>query len=230
MPRKISAVGVTPSVGALFGEKSLSDLGMDTAGIARLGEEESEEESAEALDVSAAEESEESEEEKPLSEEERESLDRLALSPHEEWSEELEQKNITPEEAARILDKVMSTGKYEETYKVGNTQFRFRTRSTVDADRTIEILQDQRPDLTGVFSHLIARINLASSLVFFSKDKFPHTSPTDENRTVLDKEWRSRYRYCSSLPAPTFFMLSQVLQRFDQKVSLSCDARSLENF
>ncbi len=226
MPRKISAVGVTPSVGALFGEKSLSDLGLDTEGVVNLGEEEPEE-PEEVLEVGSAE---ESEEEKPLTEGERETLDRLALTPHEQWVEELEQNNISPEEASRILDKVMSTGKYEETYKVGNMQFRLRTRSTVDADRTIEILQDQRPDLTGVFSHLIARINLASSLVFFAKDKFPHTSPTDENRTILDKEWRSRYRYCSSLPAPTFFMLSQVLQRFDQKVSLACDARSLENF
>ena len=57
------------------------------------------------------------------------------------------EQGVTPKEAASILDSIMSTGKYEETYRVGGTQFKL-SRTTVDADRTIEILQEMKPEAT----------------------------------------------------------------------------------
>jgi len=152
------------------------------------------------------------------------------LTTQQEWINDLKEIELPREEAERILDMVMSTGKYEESYRMGKTQFKLRTRTTVDADRTIEILQQSRPDSTGVYAHLISRINLASSIVAYGSEKFPHTSPASDNREQQDNEWRARYRFCASLPSPVFYALTQVLQRFDIKVNLSCDARGLENF
>jgi len=46
----------------------------------------------------------------------------------------------------------------------------------------------------------------------------------------LDKEWRERWAFTSSLPQPIFLALAQTLQAFDERVNLACDARALENF
>ena len=154
----------------------------------------------------------------------------LAKTPHEEWLEEIEELKLTKSEAARIVDAILSKGHYEESYKVNKTMFSLRTRSTADADRAMEILHEQKPSSTAHYSHLVSRINLASSLVKFGPSSFPHTAPASNNRDVLDKEWRERYRFITSLPAPIFYLLSQVLQKFDQKVALAGDARSIENF
>ena len=154
----------------------------------------------------------------------------LAKTPHEEWLEEIEELKLTKAEAARIVDSILSKGHYEESYKVNKTLFSLRTRSTADADRAMEILHEQKPSSTAHYSHLVSRINLASSLVKFGPSSFPHTAPASNNRDVLDKEWRERYRFITSLPAPIFYLLSQVLQKFDQKVALAGDARSIENF
>jgi hypothetical protein len=154
----------------------------------------------------------------------------LAKTPHEEWLEEIEEIKLTKAEAARIVDSILSKGHYEEAYKVNKTMFALRTRSTADADRAMEILHEQKPSSTAHYSHLVSRINLASSLVKFGSSTFPHTAPASNNRDILDKEWRERYRFITSLPAPIFYLLSQVLQKFDQKVALAGDARSIENF
>ena len=159
-----------------------------------------------------------------------EAMEDYALTPRDVWEMEIKEQGITPKEAASILDSIMSTGKYEETYRVGGTQFKLRTRTTVDADRTIEILQEMKPEATGVYGHIISRINLAASLVAFGNRAFSHSDPQDDNRAKLDEEWRARYRFCSTLPAPTFYLLSQVLQKFETKVALASDPRSLENF
>lgn len=154
----------------------------------------------------------------------------IAKTPHEEWLEEIEEIKLSKAEAARIVDSILSKGHYEESYKVNKTMFSLRTRSTADADRAMEILHEQKPSSTAHYSHLVSRINLASSLVKFGANSFPHTAPASNNRDALDKEWRERYRFITSLPAPIFYLLSQVLQKFDQKVALAGDARSIENF
>ena len=157
-------------------------------------------------------------------------LDRMTLSPRELWEMELAESRIEPREAASVLDSIMSTGKYEETYRAGGVQFKLRTRTTTDADRTIEILQELKPEVNGVYSHIVSRINLAASLASYGNRSFPHSPPSEDNREILDAEWRARYKFCSALPAPTFYLLTQVLQRFETKVALSSDPRSLENF
>jgi len=159
-----------------------------------------------------------------------EALEEYARTPREYWEEDLKSLGLSATEAAHILDKIMTTGLYFETYKVGGAVIKLRTRTTSDADRLMEILQDQKPETTGVYSHLVTRVNLAASLVQYGKNKFTHTSPTDDNRERIDYEWRERYRFCAALPSPAFYAISQLLQKFDEKVTLACDARSVENF
>ena len=157
-------------------------------------------------------------------------LEDLTRTPREYWEEDLKALGMTISEAEHILDQVMTTGLYFETYKVGGSVLKLRTRTTSDADRLMEILQDQKPETTGVYSHLVTRVNLAASLVQYGKRTFKHTTPTDDSRERVDYEWRERYRFCAALPAPAFYTISQILQKFDEKVTLACDARSVENF
>ena len=154
----------------------------------------------------------------------------LFATPSEMWRQECELAGLSMRDAARILDEVMTKGFYEESYRVAGRVFKLRTRTTVDGDRLIEMLRELRPDNNAVLTHLIARINLASSLSTFGPEVFPHTYPTDENRALLDAEWKARWNYTSSLPQPIFLAVTQTLQNFDEKVALACDARALENF
>lgn len=154
----------------------------------------------------------------------------LEKTKQEEWEIELKQFGMSREEAASILDAIITTGFYEETYRYGKTVFKLRTRTASDSDRLIEMIQEFDPKSSGVLAHLIARINLASSLQAYGDSTFSFTDPTDNNRAVLDSEFRERYNFISKIPQATFFSLSQVLERFDKRVTLASDPRSLENF
>lgn len=169
-------------------------------------------------------------EEEVINEAAEELAEELYSTPSEMWRQECELHGLSMSEAAKILDEVMSKGFYEESYRVAGRVFKLRTRTTVDGDRLIEMLRELRPDNNAVLTHLVARINLASSLSSFGNEVFPHTYPSDDNRPTLDAEWKNRWSYTSSLPQPIFLAVTQTLQNFDEKVSLACDARALENF
>lgn len=154
----------------------------------------------------------------------------LYSSPSDIWKQECELAGLSMSDAAKILDSVMSRGFYEESYKIAGQVFKIRTRTTVDGDRLIEMLRELRPDNNAVLTHLIARINLASSLSCFGPNTYPHTYPSDDNRAELDAEWKLRWNATSAFPQPIFLALTQTLQSFDEKVALACDARALENF
>jgi hypothetical protein len=154
----------------------------------------------------------------------------LEKTKQEEWELELKQFGMSKEEAANILDTIITSGFYEETYRYGKTVFKLRTRTAADSDRLMEMIQEFDPKSNGVLAHLIARINLASSLQSYGDSTFSFTDPTDNNRGVLDSEFKERHNFISRIPQATFFSLSQVLERFDKRVSLASDPRSLENF
>ena len=151
-------------------------------------------------------------------------------SPRQLWEEELEYENISPESAAKILDAVITNGMYEETYKMGSMVVRVRTRTTSDADRVIEAIQDFKPETSGTLSHLIARMNLAASISQLGERKFNFSPANDGHQEVLEQEFTERYYFLSKLPAQIFFSLTQVLERFGRRVQLACDPRAIENF
>jgi hypothetical protein len=188
------------------------------------------------LDMSKILKTEEKEETPEVTEEQvvKEQAEELAneyySTPTDLWRQECALIDLSMTEAASILDSVMSRGFYEESYKIAGKVFKIRTRTTVDGDRLIEMLRELRPDNNAVLTHLIARINLASSLSCFGDKAYAHTYPSDDNRAVLDAEWKERWNATSAFPQPIFLALTQTLQAFDEKVALSCDARALENF
>lgn len=157
-------------------------------------------------------------------------MDSPRKSPKQLWLEELEYENITPDAAAKILDAVITNGMYEESYKMGSVVVRVRTRTTSDADRVVESIQDFKPETQGTLSHLIARMNLAASISQFGDKKFNFSPANDGNQDVLEQEFSERYNFLSRLPAQIFFSLTQVLERFDRRVQLACDPRAIENF
>tara|TARA_Y100000592_G_scaffold19371_2_gene29745 strand:- start:61108 stop:61746 length:639 start_codon:yes stop_codon:yes gene_type:complete len=151
-------------------------------------------------------------------------------TPRDNWLEELDLEDMTPEEAAGILDNVITNGMYEESYKMGRMVVRLRTRTTSDADRVIEAIQDFKPETSGTLSHLIARMNLAASLSKFGETQFNFTPPNDGVQEVLEQEFTERYNFLSNLPSQIFFALTQILEKFDRRVQLACDPRAIENF
>jgi len=151
-------------------------------------------------------------------------------TPRDHWLEEIELENLTSEEAAKILDQVITNGMYEETYKMGRMVVRLRTRTTSDADRVIEAIQDFKPETNGTLSHLIARMNLAASISKFGDKQFNFTAPNDGDQEVLELEFTERYNFLSNVPSQIFFALTQILERFDRRVQLACDPRAIENF
>jgi hypothetical protein len=153
-----------------------------------------------------------------------------SLTPREMWEHECKNNQLTLSDAAKILDSVVTNGMYEEKYKVGRLTVTLRTRNTVDADRVIEAIQDFKPETSGALSHLVARMNLGASMSQFGDRRFNFTQPTDGNRDIVDAEFNERYRFCTNLPAQLFFTLTQLLEKFDRRVNLSCDPRGLENF
>ncbi len=154
----------------------------------------------------------------------------IAKTKQEEWVEDLKEFGMNVVEATSILDSIITLGYYEESYRYGKTIFKLRTRTAADSDRLVEMIQEFDPKTPGVLSHLIARINLASSLHAYGDNVFSFSYPADNNRSVLDSEFNERYSFISRLPQATFFALSQVLERFDKRVNLASDPRSLENF
>jgi hypothetical protein len=170
----------------------------------------------------------------PIEQQAQEKAEELAdeyySTPTDLWRQECELLGLSRTEAASVLDSVMSRGFYEESYKIAGKVFKIRTRTTVDGDRLIEMLRELRPDNNAVLTHLIARINLASSLSTFGGTVYAHTYPADDNREILDAEWKERWNATTAFPQPIFLALTQTLQIFDEKVALACDARALENF
>jgi len=152
------------------------------------------------------------------------------LTPREIWEEECSSMGLKLQQAAHILDAIVTNGMYEEKYRVGKLIVTLRTRNTVDADRVIEAIQDFKPDTSGALSHLVARMNLAASLSQFGDRKFNFSAPSDGNRDTIDAEFNDRYKFCTNLPSQLFFTLTQLLEKFDQRVNISCDPRGLENF
>ena len=157
-------------------------------------------------------------------------MDAPRRAPRDIWVEELEYKDMTQESAAKVLDAVITNGMYEESYKMGSMVVRVRTRTTSDADRVIEAIQDFKPETSGTLSHLIARMNLAASIAQVGEKKFNFSPANDGNQEVLEQEFSERYNYLSRLPAQIFFSLTQVLEKFDRRVQLACDPRAIENF
>ena len=157
-------------------------------------------------------------------------MDAPRRAPRDIWVEELEYEDMTQESAAKVLDAVITNGMYEECYKMGSMVVRVRTRTTSDADRVIEAIQDFKPETSGTLSHLIARMNLAASIAQVGEKKFNFSPANDGNQEVLEQEFSERYNYLSRLPAQIFFSLTQVLEKFDRRVQLACDPRAIENF
>ena len=157
-------------------------------------------------------------------------MDSPRRTPRELWIEELEYENMSQDSAAKILDAVITNGMYEETYKMGSMVVRVRTRTTSDADRVIESIQEFKPETSGTLSHLIARMNLAASISQLGEKKFNFSPANDGNQDLLEQEFSERYNFISKLPAQIFFSLTQVLERFDRRVQLACDPRAIENF
>jgi DNA polymerase III delta prime subunit len=171
------------------------------------------------------------EEDKEILEAAKAALSSKVKTPKEFWLEELAEVGIKQEDAFSIVDSMLTHGSYTATYRINSKIIvKLRTRITTDTDRLVDILQEMQPTTNSALNHILARVNLASSLVSFGSNVFSHTAPSPTNRETLNQEWQTRYKFCEALPTPMFEVLTQLLSQFDPRVALASDVRGIENF
>ncbi len=129
------------------------------------------------------------------------------------YIEALEEAKISMDEAAKIVDAQIMQGFYEEDVKITKKlTLRFRTRGQDAADRLNNEITKQNPSFNGVLYSLVAKYNLAASLVRYGPHSFDPS--TDEGfRVSLDY-------ITKKIPLPLYQLIVTKLAQFDEKLSL----------
>ena len=149
-------------------------------------------------------------------------LNILEKAPEKTWKEKLKALDIGEEEATVIVDAMLAKGYYERTYQLTKkTTVTFRSRPLEAQERVQRAIEQDAPQFNGTISLIVAKYNLAASLVSVGSNKF---DPSDEaNYTRV-------FAYLAKLPFAVFNALIQKLAKFDQLVLTVMDEGVLENF
>ncbi len=159
------------------------------------------------------------------------SKDEAALRPMASFEEKLKAAGLTREKAAEIVDAVLLKGFYSEPIKITSTvSARLRTRNARDVRRIQEMLEASRFTIDAHYSEAWGRLLLAASLEAFAKDKFEHPDPRKASAEQIEKAFMERVAYVDGLPDPALRVLLAKLWKFDNRVAVSIEEGSIENF
>lgn len=157
--------------------------------------------------------------------------DEAALKPMASFEERLREAKLSREKAAEIVDAVLTKGFYAETIKVtSRVDVRLRTRNARDVRRIQEMLEAQRFTIDAHYSEAWSRFLLAASLESFAKDKFEHPNARTAPAETVEKAFMDRVAYVDALPDPALRILITKLWKFDNRVAVSIEEGSIENF
>ena len=154
----------------------------------------------------------------------RDQQEALEHDPRKAYADALKLVGLTAETASEIIDDIVfNPDGYTEPFVIRgkNREIHgaWRTRKARDGDRLLtELAKSMSPREREVMT---ARLNLADSIMSYGDKTFDHATDDDHKANV---EW------ISSLNAPMFSMLSQMLSLFDQKVLVACQKGAVENF
>lgn len=150
-----------------------------------------------------------------------EAIRHVKEAPEKSYEERLREHHITLEDAHRIVDTIMTKGVYEKTYPLtSKSSVTFRSRNLQDQERTQAMLEEQVPQFMGTVNMIMAKHNLAASLVDLAGTKFGEG----------DQEIAKALKFVSKLPHVLFNVLITKLAHFDELVLTVMDEGAIENF
>jgi hypothetical protein len=145
-------------------------------------------------------------------------------SDYEVYIESLKELKLTTDQAAEIVDALITAGFYEETFQLNKkVTVKFRTRTQDTNNRIDKALADAKPEFNSSIMNVLAKYNLASSLVQYGKFTYkPYEDDAEFNKTL---------KFVERLPQPVFQLLIGELSKFDNKLQVvSNSAAVISNF
>lgn len=139
------------------------------------------------------------------------------------FSARLEEVGVTKEDLEAILDSLLTKGRYTREYDIaGKIKVVFRARDGDDGERLRSRLDEEAPRYTITQQELIAKYNLASSLMRYGETKFMDVKN--------DKDFETALAYVNKLPGAVLNILLQRLFHFDSLVLLATSVENVGNF
>ena len=143
----------------------------------------------------------------------------VSEAPSKTYQERLREHKISMKEAQEIVDVIMTKGVYEKTYPLtSKTNVTFRSRDVGDQERTQDTLEEQTPQFMGTVNMIMAKYNLAASLVELASHKFG------------EDDFDKALEFVGQLPHVLFNVLVAKLSMFDELVLTVMDEGAIENF
>jgi hypothetical protein len=136
-----------------------------------------------------------------------------------DYAKGLKSVGLSPEEARAILEMVLVSDNYEESRKMGPIEVVIRTRNYKDANRTLRFLELEKPTYALGINDLIARYNMAASLVSYGKNVFSHPSKKNgASDEEIENAFHERLAFVFELPVVAVDKLQQLVYDLDQKI------------
>lgn len=138
----------------------------------------------------------------------------------EDYLKGLESVGLTPVGARGILQQVLVNEKYEETFPMGPIKVTIRTRSYKDAMRTLRYLELEKPTYAMGINDVLARYNMAASLVAYGENQFEHPSKKEgATEEEVEAAYDQRLNFVIELPTVALQKLMQITHDFDTKIN-----------
>lgn len=142
----------------------------------------------------------------------------------EQYAAGLAAVGLTLEDARYIMDEVLFKEMYTETFEIGRgVTATFRTRTYTDTQRILRIIEAEAPRIPMHYNDILARCNLAASLVTYNGRSFPkpvqtEKMSTDAFRELEETAFHTCLTYVIQLPTPVTTRLMHLLSKFDAKL------------
>ena len=148
-----------------------------------------------------------------------EAIRQVKEAPEKTYQERLKEHGISIEEARKIVDTIITKGVYARSYQItSTTSVTFRSRGLHDQERTQNVLEEQEPQFMGTVNMIMAKYNLAASLVELAGQKFE------------EEDFNKALKFVERLPHVLFNVLIAKLSLFDELVLTVMDEGAIENF
>lgn len=143
---------------------------------------------------------------------------------------------VTQGEARAILDAVLFNDYYEETVEIGRGVVAvIRTRTYTDTQRMLRMAEAEAPQIPRHYNDILARCNVAASLVEYNKKRFNTPVRTDGMtrdafKKLEEEAFQDKLEYLLYLPTPVVTKLIYHVSRFDDKILAVFEEGAPEDF
>lgn len=144
------------------------------------------------------------------------------IAPVDEMLEYIKEEGLTEQDVFTILDSILTSGTVTWTFKLFNRiPVTFKMRPMWVNEMLVKALEDDQPKTVALFSEVVAKYNMAGSLIQFG-DKQYDVSTKDNFYVQLNT--------IGELSYPIYAILVKQLSLFDRLVSLATSNWAVENF